>query len=99
MPLQRVRLTDTTGRAYHFLAPTPEALATTKLQLMHSMRDQHEREFGETDVDDLRRLFARPGFDRGKVLGSLQLYWINVHHMEAEQALDAAVRQLNALEV
>jgi len=99
MPLQRVRLTDTTGRAYHFLAPTPEALATTKLQLMHSMQDQHEREFGETDVDDLRRLFARPGFDRGKVLGSLQLYWMNVHHMEAEQALDAAARQLNALEV
>jgi hypothetical protein len=99
MPLQRVRLTDTTGRVYHFLAPTPEALATTKLELLHSMRDQHEREFGETDVDDLRRLFARPSFDRGKVMGSLQLYWMNVHQMEADQALDAVARQLNALEV
>jgi hypothetical protein len=99
MPLQRVRLTDTTGRAYQFLAPTPEALATTKLQLMYSMRDQHEREFGETDVDDLRRLFARPGFDRGKVMGSLQLYLMNVRHMEAEQALGAVACQLNALEV
>lgn len=99
MPLQRVRLTDTIGRAYDFLAPTPEALATTKLQLLHSMRDQHEREFGETDVDDLRRLFARPGFDRGKVLGSLQLYLMNVYQMEAEQARDAVARQLKALEV
>ena len=99
MPLQRVRLTDMTGRAYHFLAPTPEALATTKLELLHSMRDQHEREFGETDVDDLRRLFARPGFERGKVMGCLQLYLMNVHQMEAEQAFDAVARQLNALEM
>jgi hypothetical protein len=62
LSLQHVWLEDTSGKSYQVVVPTAETLATTKFQRLYSMRSTHEREWSPTDVFDLQRLLALPGF-------------------------------------